>query len=335
MNRKAFINRSLMAISGLSLIPGMKVSGRAPSGSGTVSESGTHSGSRTGTPMIISTWEHGIAANVAAWEVLKQGGRALDAVEKGVNVTERDPEVTSVGYGAYPDRDGFITLDACIMDERGNAGSVTFLQHIMTPVSVARMVMEKTPHVMLSGEGALQFALANGFKKEELHTDFSRKSWENWVKRNNYVPVNEQNHDTISMLAIDGNGDLSGACSTSGTAFKYHGRVGDSPIIGAGLYVDNEIGAAGATGVGEVVMKILGTHSIVESMRHGYSPQEACEEAVQRALKKVPDIRSQPVYFIALNKQGEYGAYGIDTEFQYALYTKEEGNRLIQAGSVY
>jgi isoaspartyl peptidase/L-asparaginase-like protein (Ntn-hydrolase superfamily) len=197
------------------------------------------------------------------------------------------------------------------------------------------MVMEKTPHVMLSGEGALQFALANGFKKEELHTDFSRKSWENWVKRNNYVPVNEHNHDTIAMLAIDGNGDLSGACSTSGTAFKYHGRVGDSPIIGAGLYVDNEIGAAGATGVGEVVMKILGTHSIVESMRHGYSPQEACEEAVHRAMKKVPDIMNQPVYFIALNKRGEFGAYGINTEFQYALYTKEEGNRLIQAGSVY
>ena len=285
--------------------------------------------------MIISTWPHGIAANETAWEVLMQGGRALDAVEKGVNVTEQDPKITSVGYGGTPDRDGFITLDACIMDERGNAGSVTFLQHIKTPVSVARMVMERTQHVMLSGEGALQFALANGFDKEDLQTDHSRKSWEDWVKRNNYIPVNEHNHDTISMLAIDENGDLSGACSTSGTAFKYHGRVGDSPIIGAGLYVDNEIGAAGATGVGEVVMKILGTHSIVEYMRYGYSPQEACEEAVQRAMKKVPDVRNQPIYFIALNKEGEYGAYGINTEFQYALYTKEHGNRLIQAGSVY
>ena len=323
MNRKAFINRSLLAISGLSLIPNLKASSR------------TLPGSCTGTPMIISTWPHGMAANEAAWEVLTQGGRALDAVERGVNVTELDPKITSVGYGGYPDRDGFITLDSCIMDESGNAGSVTFLQHIKTPVSVARMVMEKTPHVMLSGEGALQFALANGFKKEELHTEFSRKSWEYWIKENNYIPVNEHNHDTISMLAIDENGDLSGACSTSGTAFKYHGRVGDSPIIGAGLYVDNEIGGAGATGVGEVIMKILGTHSIVESMRRGISPQEACEEAVQRAMKKVPDVRNQPVYFIALNKEGEYGAYGINTEFQYALYTKEEGNRLIQAGSVY
>lgn len=323
MNRKAFINRSIMAISGLSFIPSMKVSSRALSGS------------RTSTPMVISTWPHGMAANETAWDVLTQGGRALDAVEKGVNVTELDPKITSVGYGGLPDRDGFITLDACIMDENGNAGSVTFLQHIKTPISVARLVMEKTKHVMLSGEGALQFALANGFEKEELHTDLSRKRWEDWVKRNNYVPVNEHNHDTISMLAIDENGDLSGACSTSGTAFKYHGRVGDSPIIGAGLYVDNEIGAAGATGVGEVVMKILGTHSIVESMRHGYTPQEACEEAVQRALKKVPDVRNQPIYFIALNKQGEYGAYGINTEFKYALYTREDGNRLIQAGSVY
>jgi len=323
MNRKAFINRSLMAISGLSLTPYMKVSSRALSGS------------RTSTAMVISTWPHGIAANEVAWEVLIQGGRALDAVEKGVNVTELDPKITSVGYGGYPDRDGFITLDACIMDERGNAGSVTFLKHIKTPVSVARMVMEKTPHVMLSGEGALQFALANGFKKEELHTEFSRKSWEDWVKKDNYIPVNEHNHDTISMLAIDKNGDLCGACSTSGTAFKYHGRVGDSPIIGAGLYVDNETGAAGATGVGEVIMKILGTHTIVESMRHGHSPQEACEEAVQRALKKVPDLRNQPVYFIALNKEGEYGAYGTDSEFSYALYTKEKGNQLIQAGSLY
>jgi L-asparaginase/N4-(beta-N-acetylglucosaminyl)-L-asparaginase len=263
-----------------------------------------------------------------------QGGRALDAVEKGVNVAELDPKVTTVGVGGYPDRDGFITLDACIMDEQGNAGSVAFLQHIKTPISVARLVMEKTTHVMLSGEGALQFALDNGFEKEDLHTDFSRKSWEDWLKSNSYMPVNEQNHDTISMLAIDENGDLSGACSTSGTAFKYHGRVGDSPIIGAGLFVDNEIGAAGGTGVGEVIMKTLGSHTIVENMRHGYSPQEACEEAVQRAMKKVSDAGNQPIYFIALNKEGEYGAYGTDAYFKYALYTKEDGNRLIQAGSV-
>jgi isoaspartyl peptidase/L-asparaginase-like protein (Ntn-hydrolase superfamily) len=323
MNRKTFINRSIIAISGLSLIPKINVSPRVPFQS------------RIHTTMVISTWSHGMASNVAAWEVLIQGGRALDAVEKGVNVTELDPEITSVGYGGLPDRDGYITLDACIMDEAGNCGSVTFLQHIKTPVSVARQVMERTPHVMLSGEGALQFALANGFKKEDLHTDLSRRSWEEWKKSNGYMPVDEHNHDTISMLAIDENGDLSGACSTSGLAFKYHGRVGDSPIIGAGLYVDNEIGAAGATGVGEVVMKTLGSYSVVESMRHGHSPQEACEEAVHRAMKKVPDVRNNPIYFIALNKEGEYGAYGTDADFQYALYTEKDGNRLIQAGSVY
>ena len=323
MNRKAFINRSVMAISGLSFMPNMKVYPQASSRS---------RGSR---PRVISTWQHGMAANEAAWDVLTQGGRALDAVEKGVNVAELDPEVTSVGYGGYPDRDGIVTLDACIMDEQGDAGSVTFLQHIKTPVSVARLVMENTPHVMLSGEGALQFALAKGFEKEELLTDFSRQSWEDWKKSNTNMPVDLHNHDTISMLAIDKQGDLSGACTTSGMAFKYHGRVGDSPIIGAGLYVDNEIGAAGATGVGEVIMKILGSHSIVENMRHGYSPQEACEETVQRALKKVPDARNQPIYFIAMNKEGEFGAYGTNAVFNYALYTEEKGNRLIQAGSAY
>jgi isoaspartyl peptidase/L-asparaginase-like protein (Ntn-hydrolase superfamily) len=323
MKRKAFINRSILAIGGLSLLPKMKAYPRASSGF------------RSSGPMVISTWPHGVAANEAAWKVLTRGGRALDAVEKGVNVTELDPEVTSVGYGGFPDRDGIVTLDACIMDEKGDAGSVTFLQHIKTPVSVARLVMEQTPHVMLSGEGALQFALANGFKKEELLTDFARQSWENWKKSKTNIPVDQHNHDTISMLAIDKPGNLSGACTTSGTAFKYHGRVGDSPIIGAGLYVDNEIGAAGATGVGEVILKSLGSFSIVENMRHGYSPQEACEETVHRALKKVPDAKNQPIYFIALNKEGEIGAYGTNAEFKYAWYTEEKGNCLIQAGSAY
>jgi isoaspartyl peptidase/L-asparaginase-like protein (Ntn-hydrolase superfamily) len=285
--------------------------------------------------MVISTWAHGIPANEAAWEVLKAGGRALDAVEKGVQVAELDPKVTSVGYGGFPDREGIVTLDACIMDEKGNAGSVTFLQHIKTPISVARKVMERTPHVMLSGEGALQFALANGFKKEELLTDNARKAWENWKKLNTNKPVDLHNHDTISTLAIDKDGNISGACTTSGMAFKHHGRVGDSPIIGAGLYVDNEVGAAGGTGVGELIMKTLGSFSIVESMRHGYSPQEACEEAVNRALKKIPGARNQPIYFIALNKEGQTGAYGTNSNFNYALYTEMKGNKLIQAGSAY
>jgi isoaspartyl peptidase/L-asparaginase-like protein (Ntn-hydrolase superfamily) len=323
MNRKTFINRSILAMSGWSLIPKIKAYPQAPFGP-PVSK-----------PMVISTWGHGMAANEAAWAVLMEGGRALDAVEQGVRISELDPKVSSVGYGGFPDREGKVTLDACIMNEEGNCGSVTFLQHIKNPISVARKVMELTPHVMLSGQGALQFALANGFEKEELLTDKARQRWEAWKKSNSDMPVDMHNHDTISMLAIDENGDLSGACTTSGTAFKYHGRVGDSPIIGAGLYVDNEIGAAGGTGVGEVIMKTLGSFSIVENMRHGYSPQEACEEAVQRALKKVPDARNNPIYFIALNKEGQTGAYGTNSQFKYALYTREQGNRLIQSGSAY
>jgi isoaspartyl peptidase/L-asparaginase-like protein (Ntn-hydrolase superfamily) len=323
MNRKTFINRSIMALSAWSLLPKIKAYPQ------------TSSGSRVTKPLVISTWSHGMAANEAAWQVLTEGGRALDAVEQGVRVSELDPEVTSVGYGGNPDRDGKVTLDACIMNEEGNCGSVTFLQQIKNPISVARKVMELTPHVMLSGEGALQFALSNGFEKEELLTDNARKRWEAWKKSESDVPVDMHNHDTISMLAIDEKGNLSGACTTSGTAYKYHGRVGDSPIIGAGLYVDNEIGAAGGTGEGEVIMKILGSFSIVENMKHGYSPQEACEEAVHRALKKIPDARNLPIYFIALNKEGQTGAYGINTDFKYALYTREQGNRLIQAGSVY
>ena len=218
MNRKTFINRSLVTISGLSVIPTLKAYPHAASAS-------PDSKSLTGRPMVISTWQHGMAANEAAWEVLMEGGRALDAVEKGVRVSELDPGVTSVGYGGTPDREGIVSLDACIMNEEGNCGSVTFLQHIKSPVSVARLVMEQTPHVMLSGEGALQFALANGFEKEELLTDAARQRWENWKKHNTHVPVDVHNHDTISMLAIDAKGDLSGACTTSGTSFKYHGRV--------------------------------------------------------------------------------------------------------------
>lgn len=323
MNRKQFIHRTFAAITGFTLVPNVKVSSHGLKQS------------LINLPTVISTWPHGMPSNVAAWEVLIEGGRALDAVEQGVRIAELDPEITSVGYGGFPDRDGIITLDASIMDETGNCGSVTFLQHIKTPVSVARLVMEKTPHVMLSGEGALQFALANSFKKEELHTDRSREGWEKWKKSKINTPVDMHNHDTISMLAIDKKGNISGACSTSGLAFKHHGRVGDSPVIGAGLYVDNEVGGAGGTGVGEVIMKTLGSYSIVENMRQGYSPQKACEEAVHRALKKVPDARKQPIYFIALNKQGEYGAYGTNAELRYALFTKKNGNRLLQADSAF
>ncbi len=286
-------------------------------------------------PVVISTWKHGMAANEKAWEILIEGGTALDAVEKGVNVCESDPAVMSVGYGGLPDRDGFVTLDACIMDEHGNCGSVAFLQHIKNPISVARKVMEETPHIMLVGEGALQFALSRGFKKENLLTEEARKKWLEW-KEKQQIPLTPQEvndkHDTIGMLALDLHGNLSGACTTSGLPWKYHGRVGDSPIIGAGLFVDNEVGGAAATGKGEAVMKIAGTHLIVELMRQGKSPQQACEEAIQRIIDKQPDYKEFQVGFIAINKEGETGAFSIQKGFQYALF-RENNNRLIDANS--
>ena len=269
-------------------------------------------------PLVLSTWRQP-KANAAAQTVLDRGGRALDAVEAGVRVPEADPEDMSVGYGGRPDRDGHVTLDACIMDEKGNAGSVTVLEHIMHPISVARAVMEKTPHVMLSGEGALNFALSQGFKKENLLTSKAEKEWREWLKTAKYKPIaNIERHDTIGMLAIDSQGNISGACTTSGLAYKMRGRVGDSPIIGAGLFVDNEIGGGCATGLGELVMRTCGSFLLVELMRQGHTPQEACEEAALRIVKK-QSYKDIQVGFLAVNKKGEYGAYSIQPGFNYTL----------------
>ena len=266
--------------------------------------------------------------------MLSSGGWALDAVEKGVRVVESDPKERSVGLGGRPDRDGHVTLDACIMDEDLNIGSVACLEHIENPISVARAVMEKTPHVMLVGDGALQFALSQGFKKTELLTPASEVEWKNWLKESLYIPkANIENHDTIGMIALDSEGRLSGACTTSGMAYKMHGRVGDSPIIGAGLYVDGEVGAATATGHGEEVIRIAGCHLVVELMRQGKSPQAACEEAVERVYKKQKDrIKDIQVGFIALNKKGEHGAFCVQPGFNYAIHDSS-GNKLIDSGS--
>lgn len=285
-------------------------------------------------PIVLSTWNFGLAANVEAWKILLKGGRALDAVEKGVHVPEGDPKESSVGYGGLPDRDGRVTLDACIMDEHGNCGSVACLEHIVHPISVARLVMEKTPHVMLVGDGALQFALANGFKKVKLLTKESERVWKEWLKKAEYKPIaNIENHDTIGMIALDEAGNLSGACTTSGMAFKMRGRIGDSPIIGAGLYVDNEVGAATATGVGEEVIKIVGCHLVVELMRQGHAPEEACRLAVERLVTKSPEKAKQvQVGFLALNKQGEYGAYCLQKGFTYAVHDAS-GNNLYDGKS--
>ena len=273
-------------------------------------------------PIVISTWNFGLQANEEAWKILAKGGRALDAVEAGARVPEGDPKETSVGLGGLPDRDGKVTLDACIMDENGNIGSVAFLEHIVHPVSVARMVMEKTQHVMLVGEGALQFALANGFKKEKLLTKESEQAWKEWLKEGKYKPIaNIENHDTIGILALDEKGNLSGACTTSGMAYKMRGRVGDSPIIGAGLYVDNEIGAATSTGVGEEVIRIVGCHLVVELMRQGNSPEQACKLAVERIIQKNPEkAKAIQVGFLALSKTGEYGAYCLQKGFTFAVH---------------
>lgn len=290
-------------------------------------------------PIVISTWRFGVEANAEAWKILSNKGRALDAVEAGVKIPEADPKERSVGLGGRPDRDGNVTLDACIMDELSNIGSVACLQHIVHPISVARAVMEKTPHTMLVGEGALEFALAQGFKKENLLTPESEAEWKEWLKKSEYKPkVNIENHDTIGMIALDMQGNLSGACTTSGMAFKLHGRVGDSPIIGAGLYVDNEVGAATATGHGEEVMRVVGSHTVVELMRQGYKPEEACKKAVERILisakKRGKDLSEIQIGFIAINKQGEHGAFCLQKGFNYAVYSPEINNQLIDAKSL-
>lgn len=282
-------------------------------------------------PLVISTWNHGLPANEAAWDVLAQEGSALDAVEAGVRLPEADPDVRTVGYGGYPDRDGFVTLDACIMDEREQCGSVAALKHIKHPISVARKVKEESPHVMLVGEGALQFALDQGFEKENLLTEASRKDWEEWKEDADYRPeINIENHDTIGMLALDGKGNLSGACTTSGAAWKMHGRVGDSPLIGAGLFVDNEVGAAAATGLGEEVIRTCGSHLVVEQMRRGDDPETACKKAVQRIVEKNESVDDIQVGFIAVNRQGQFGGYSIQKGFNFAVCESGD-NRLMEA----
>ena len=283
-------------------------------------------------PIVVSTWKPGLIANKEAWNVLKNNGKSLDAVESGVKIIESDVNNKSVGIGGLPDRNGIVTLDACIMDHRYNCGSVAFLQNIEHPISVARKVMEDTPHVMLCGKGALDFAIEKGFKKTNLLTAEAESDWKKWMAtQNKKLPeINHENHDTIGMLAIDNDGDISGACTTSGWAYKLHGRVGDSPIIGAGLYVDNEIGAACATGIGEAIIKITGSHLVVELMRQGLNPEDACFEAVQRIKKVYSNLKDMQVGFLAINKAGKHGGYSMYAGFNYAL-KDDQNEELIDA----
>ncbi len=301
-------------------------------------------------PIVISTWESGMGVNAAAWEILGINGKAIDAVEAGAVHMENEINCC-VGLGGYPDRDGIVTLDACIMDEHSNCGAVAGIEQIKHPVSVARKVMEKTPHVLLVGNGAQQFAIENGFEKEPpILSDDAIKAYKNWLMKSEYKPIinienkkehgpfapaffedGTPNHDTMGLVAMDNAGNLSGAVTTSGMAFKIHGRVGDSPVIGAGLFVDNEVGAATSSGVGEEVIRICGTHLVVEFMRQGYSPELACKKAVERIVNRDrAKAKTLQVGFLALNKKGQFGAYSILDGFTFCVKTGTE-NKMYKA----
>ncbi|WP_194777426.1 isoaspartyl peptidase/L-asparaginase family protein [Pararhodonellum marinum] len=281
-------------------------------------------------PLILSTWEHGMPANERAWEVLKESGNVVDAVEEGVKVTELDMDNLSVGLQGLPDREGIPTLDASIMMGDGSCGAVAFVRQVKHPISLARKVMEETPHVLLAGEGARQFAIAQGFPMEkEALSPKAEMMYQEWKKTATYKPIiNIENHDTIGMIALGEDGKMAGSCTTSGLAYKMHGRVGDSPIIGAGLYVDDEVGAATATGLGESIIRINGSFLIVELMRQGRTPQEACEEAVRRLISKNKNISDIQAGFLAFNKEGAYGAYSVQPGFNFACHHQKGGNLL-------
>ncbi|GEM73790.1 asparaginase [Sphingomonas aquatilis NBRC 16722] len=293
--------------------------------------------------LIVSTWDFGAAANDAAFARMKAGGTLLDAVEAGAMVPEADPENHSVGYGGYPDRDGHVTLDAVIMDDAGGVGAVAALEDTVHAISVARRVMEKTPHTFLVGEGATRFARDQGFPKVDLLTPPAEKAWREWLKTSQYTPVaNIENrraplggaldHDTIGLLARDASGRMAGACTTSGMAFKMRGRVGDSPQVGSGLYVEAGVGGATSTGLGEEVTRIAGTARVVASMRAGLSPQAACEEVVKHIAKLRGDaIKGVQVGFLALSPQGEVGAFCLLPGFTYAV-TDAAGRTVVRKG---
>ncbi len=320
-NRRSFIKKAALAAGAI---------GSGMACSPETQKTSAHNATSEPIPTVIATWDNRKATQ-AGIEQLQNGGSALDAVEAGARVPEGDPNDMSVGYGGHPDRKGIVTLDACIMDHLGGAGSVTFLQGIKHPISVARKVMEETKHVMLSGQGALEFALAQGFQQENLLTEKAKTAWENWMAKQEAQLVNENNHDTIGILALDKEGHLCGACTTSGAAYKLHGRVGDSPILGAGMYVDGEIGGACATGLGELVMTTLGSFLIVELMRNGASPQQACEEAIGRIVKRyknwVEEDKLQ-VGYLGLNLNGEYGYYSIRKGYSVAVAQNGENVKL-------
>jgi len=292
-----------------------------------------HKAPYSGQGLFLTTWRFGLESNQVAWARLQEGGSTLDAIEAGIRRCELDPAERSVGLGGRPDRDGVVTLDACIMDHLGNIGSVCGMEGIATPLSVARAVMEKTPHVMLVGDGAQQFALEQGFPLENLMVADSEREWKQWLEKSEYQPViNIENHDTIGMIGMDASGTLAGGCSTSGMAYKMHGRVGDSPIIGAGLYVDGAVGACTATGHGEEVIRTVGSFRVVQGMAQGLSPHQACKAAIQAIAefftRRGKDWSHTQIGFIALNKSGEIGAYSLRPGFNYAVQSADRAELL-------
>lgn len=311
MKRRAFLDQSALGVSSLLISPKLFANDYPPIKN---LKGGSYS------PYVISTWRVPEATQIAG-QALEQGATALDAAVQGVALEEANILNTTVGKGGAPDRDGHVSLDACVMNHLGNCGSVMAVQNITHVAALAKAVMEDTPHVILAGKGAEKFALEQGYIQENLLSEASKKAWQKWLEKGLYQPeINVENHDTIGMICSDKNGHLSGVCSTSGLAYKMQGRVGDSPIIGSGLFIDNAVGGAVATGLGEEVIKTVGSFLIVELMRQGRSPQEACEEAVQRILQKNQGKPPFQVAYLATNKNGEIGAYSIQKGFSYTLY---------------
>lgn len=279
-----------------------------------------------GAPLLISTWPFGKPANEKALAVLQGGGSGLDAVEQGIHVVESDPNNPSVGLAGIPNSAGIVQLDSCIMSGPGHrAGSVAAVSGYRHPISIARAVMEQTKHVMLVGAGAESFAAEHGFERGPKVSDKQRNEWKNWKakqQRANDADSKKRpakNHDTIALLLLGADGNVFGGCSTSGWGYKLPGRVGDSPIIGSGLYVDNEVGAAGATGLGENVMRYCSSFLIVELMRQGLHPQEACIEVIRRCARIDPKGFDLSINFIAVDKRGRFGAAGTGTGFEYSV----------------
>lgn len=299
--------------------------------------------------VMISTWDFGVPANAAGWAARTAGGSALDMVEAGARVTEADASNGSVGLGGLPDRNGIVTLDACVMTWDGDIGAVCALEDIVHAASVARAVMEKTPHTMLVGRGARDFALSQGFEPRSLLTPEAEAAWRRWLETAEYRPrINSENadwrampggpgnHDTIGLLAIDAAGRMAGACTTSGMAFKMHGRVGDSPIIGAGLYVDDEVGGATATGVGEDVVRVAGSHAVVEAMRASRTPAEACRQVIERLARlRGTRVAGSQVALLALDKQGRHGGFALQPGFTYAVTDATGQSRVHRAEALF